>query len=481
MSDQNANWQPQLSILDETRIQDLFNAAVEILENVGVNIHHPQAQKLLDQAAVPSENQLRFSIPREVIKQALKTAAKKITIHSQSGDPVMPLDPWRIYFGTGSDLIYTLNSKKDQQQISRLRDIERSAQLCQALDEIDFIMSFGLPADVPNPDAEPQQYHAIIRRATKPVIMTSFSGMEALERVHEMAVKVAGGDDTFQKKPNYILYGQFVSPLEHDYQALERLLFCAENHIPIIYVPTIMSGASGPITFFGSLALALAETLAGLVIHQLSNPGAPFITGACISPLDMKSGLFPYGSAEWRLNDLAFAELSRHFGIPVFGTGGASDSKRLDAQAGAEYSSSLLTAALAGTNLIHDVGYLNSGLTGSLESIVLGADIIRWVKRFISGIQISENQLAMDVIMETGPAGEFLSHDHTYKNLHQTVWEPLVFNHQDHDSWREAGSKTYERNALDFALEILNSTEKHQLDPNVNQELAEISKYDSKI
>lgn len=481
MSDQSSNWQPRLGLLNETRIQELFSSAAEILETVGVNIHHPQAQILLEQAGASSEKEIRYSIPRELIEKALQTAAKKITIHSQNGEPVMPLDPWRIYFGTGSDLIYTLNSKQDQQRFSRLHDVEHSARLCQALDEIDFIMSFGLPADVPNPDAEPQQYHAILRNATKPVIMTSFSGMEALERVHAMAVKMAGGDDIFRKKPNFILYGQFVSPLEHDFQALDRLLFCAQKQIPIIYVPTIMSGASGPITLHGSLALALSETLVGLVIHQLSNPGAPFITGACISPLDMKSGLFPYGSAEWRLNDLAFAELARYFRIPVFGTGGATDSKRLDAQAGAEYSSSLLSAALAGTNLIHDVGYLNSGLTGSLESIVLGADIIRWVKRFVNGIQISEKQLAMDVIAEIGPAGEFLSHDHTYENLHQNVWEPLVFNHQDYDSWEADGAIRYDKNALAFAQDALNSTRMDILDPDINQDLAEISGYGSEI
>jgi trimethylamine--corrinoid protein Co-methyltransferase len=347
------------------------------------------------------------------------------------------------------------------------------------LDEIDFVMSFALPEDVPNDDAEPQQYFAILENTRKPVIMTSFSGLEAFERVHEMACQVAGGQKAFQEKPNYIMYGQFVSPLEHDFQALERLIFCADHHIPLIYVPTIMSGASGPITLYGSLALALSETLAGLVMHQLQQPGAPFITGACVSPLDMKTGLFPYGSAEWRLNDLIMAEMSRHYGIPVFGTGGATDSKRVDAQAGGEYATSLLAAALAGTNLIHDVGYLNSGLTGSLESIMLGADIIRWVKRYLNGVEVSPETLALDVIQEIGPAGEFLSHEHTFQHLRSSIWVPIALDHQDHDTWEAAGAQEYAQQALDLAQSALQDHSGGDLDGKLRQKLANISRLEN--
>ena len=121
-----------------------------------------------------------------------------------------------------------------------------------------------------------------------------------------------------------------------------------------------MPGVSGPITLAGSLALAIAECLAGLVMHQLQRPGAVYFRHVC-QPDGHDTMLFPYGSPEWRLNDLIMAEMSRYYGLPVFGTGGATDSKQVDEQAGAEYAVSLLVAAVAGTNLIHDVGYLDSG------------------------------------------------------------------------------------------------------------------------
>jgi trimethylamine--corrinoid protein Co-methyltransferase len=214
--------------------------------------------------------------------------------------------------------------------------------------------------------------------------------------------------------------------------AVERLVFCADHEVPLIYIPTIIPGASGPLTLAGSLALAIAECLAGLVMHQVQKPGAPFIFGACVSRLDMRTMLFPYGSPEWRLNDLVMAELARHYGFPVFGTAGATDSRLVDAQAGAEYANSLLVAALAGTNLIHDVGYLDAGLMASLESIVLGVEQIRWVKRSLGRLEVLDQTLGLDAIAEVGPGGLFLEHAHTLEHLRTTVWSPHVL---DRGNW----------------------------------------------
>jgi len=467
-------WKPKLSMMNNEREQQLHKESLKILAEIGLNVHHQEMRDLLKQSGAKIGPGNRVYITEKLVSQALETAPKDIVIYNRQGQATMPLGPHQSYFGTGSDLLFTYNSETGQQRKSILEDVARSARLCDALEEIDFVMSFALPVDVTNEDTEVQQYKAILQNTIKPVIMTSYSGIETMNRLHKMACLVAGGEQTFRKKPNYVMYGQFVSPLEHDSLALERLIFCAVHEVPLIYIPTIMSGATGPITLFGSLVLALSETLAGLVMHQLYHPGAPFITGACVSPIDMKTGLFPYGSAEWRVSDLVMAEMSRYYGIPVFGTGGASDSKIVDAQAGAEYTGSLLVAALAGTNLIHDVGYLNSGLTGSLESIVLGAEIIRWVKRFIGGVDISLETLAMDVIRDIGPAGEFLSHDHTYQNLYQTVWNPIVADHKDYDTWAGEGSQEYVSRAFEFARATLESHQVQILDTGLEEELTKV-------
>lgn len=467
-------WRPKLTLMNRADMERMHGAATEILAMTGLNVHHPEMRRqLIDTGATPGEGP-RVCIPAGMVEDALATPRRAVVIHDRTGEPTMPLDPHQIYFGTGSDLLYTRDLDTGERRSSRLEDVARAARLCDALEEIDFVMSFALPRDVPNEHVESQQYYTLLRSTVKPVIMTSFSGLETLARMHEMACLIAGGDPAFRQRPNYVMYSQFVSPLQHDLRAIERLVFCAEREVPLIYIPTIMPGASGPITLAGALALAIAECLAGLVMHQLRRPGAPFIFGACVSQLDMRTMLFPYGSPDWRLNDLAMAEMARFYHLPVFGTGGATDSKLTDAQAGAEYASSLLVAALAGANLIHDVGYLDSGLTGSLESLLLGAEQIRWVKKFISGTEVSAQTLALATIAAVGPGKQFLDSAHTLEHLRRVTWEPYVADRNGYAPWVAGGSKDYADRARAYTRHLLAAHEPPPLDDSVNKALRDL-------
>jgi trimethylamine---corrinoid protein Co-methyltransferase len=469
-------WRPSLALLSQARMEHLHEAATNILETTGLNVHHPAMRRKLAEAGATVMNDLLVRIPKGMVKDALGTAKHNVVVHNRLGQPVMPLGPHQIYFGLGSDLIYSRDVETGERRLSTLDDVGQASRLCDALDEIDFVMSFALPEGASTEDTEPQQYYAMLRNTVKPIIMTSFSGLPTLERMHAMACLVAGGDRAFREKPNYIMYGQFVSPLQHDLGAIERLVFCADHGIPLIYVPTIMPGVSGPITLAGSLALSIAECLAGLVMHQLQRPGAPFIFGACVSQMDMRTMLFPYGSPEWRLNDLVMAEMSRYYRLPVFGTGGATDSKVVDAQAGAEYASSLLVAAMAGTNLIHDVGYLDSGMTGSLESILLGAEQIRWVRQFMAGMSVSQDTLAAETIAEVGPGKQFLEHAHTIEHLRRVMWQPYVTDRNRYDAWSAAGGKDYALRAREHCRQLLKSHEPQPIELTTEASIRDICK-----
>jgi trimethylamine--corrinoid protein Co-methyltransferase len=168
------------------------------------------------------------------------------------------------------------------------------------------------------------------------------------------------------------------------------------------------------------------------------------------------------------------AELARHYGLPVFGTGGATDSKLIDAQAGTEYAGSLLVAALAGANLIHDVGYLDSGLAGSLESLVLAAEQIRWVKQFVDGLEMSPEALALEAIDEVGPAGDFMGHDHTLEHFRQQMWTPYVVTRASYEDWAEAGALDYRARARHYAKQLVESHQPLPLDASLNRQLREL-------
>lgn len=282
----------RLTLTDSDGVEQLHRSALEVLASTGLNVHHEPMRKRLAANGAGISDGPRVTLPEEMVAQALATPSRLVTIHDRSGSPALSLTPHQIYFGTGSDLFFTRDARTGQRRGAVLEDVARSKRLCDALPEIDFLMSFATPGGVAAELVEPRQYHAMVSYSTKPVIMTVCSGLSAFERLHDMACAVAESEEVFREQPNYVMYGQFVSPLQHDRGAIVRLVFSADHEIPLIYVPTIMPGVSGPVTLAGSLALAIAESLAGLVMHQLQRPGAPFIFGACVGAMGLRTALF---------------------------------------------------------------------------------------------------------------------------------------------------------------------------------------------
>jgi trimethylamine--corrinoid protein Co-methyltransferase len=222
----------------------------------------------------------------------------------------------------------------------------------------------------------------------------------------------------------------------------------------------------------GILAEGLADTLAGLVLSQLRSPGAGFIMGGVFTSLDMRTTAFTYGSPELHLLDAALSDIAKHLGIPVFSTSGCSDSKTFDQQAGIETGLSVLMAALSGASLIHDNGYLESGLLGSLELLVAVDETVSHVKRILQGIPVTPETLAVDVVERVGIGGNFLQDDHTLKHFKTEIWSPGLMNRQMHDSWEASGSKTMFDRCREKVHAILKEhSPKPPLDESLKEEL----------
>jgi trimethylamine--corrinoid protein Co-methyltransferase len=446
---------PTLASIPDKQLDMLHEAALKILADTGLNVHSAEVRSMLRKAGAQVKDDLRVYIPAELVNQSFATAPSRVDIYDRIGEVAMVLEGQRSYFGTGSDLKFTIDLETQQHRESTLRDVELSARLCDRLEGIDFVMSHALPNDVPPQQCEIEQMRVMLANTSKPLCMTLFSGRETFETMHEMACQSCGGESKFRKAPNYIMYGQFVSPLQHDAGAVERLMFCADHAVPVIYVPTIILGASGPVSLAGAIALSNAECLAGLVMHQLRAPGAPFIYGGNVSPLDMKTMVFSYGAPEWRLSEMAISQLSLRYNLPAFGTAGMTDTKVCDSQAGAEWAFTVLSSALSGSNLIHDVGYMDAGLTGSLESLVICDEIISMTRRFLAGFEVNEQTLALDMIDRVGPAGHFMEEDDTLDRFAKDVWYPTIFERDRFDRWQQFGSKDVRQRARDRVRQLL--------------------------
>ena len=460
------------SPLTEQQVYRLHLESLEILERTGVSVQEDEARSLLLDAGCHGGKGNVVRIPAHLVKQALLAAPERIVMHSRDGRRTMPLEADNVFFGTGSDTPNTIDPYTRQRRAAVKDDVRKIALLCDYLDNIDFIMGMGIPQDVPRSVVYVHEFDGMVSGSTKPIIFTANDNRD-METIHEMAVVIAGDEQRLRERPFLMLYAEPVSPLQHTRIGTEKLLFCAKNGIPCAYIPGVMAGANAPVTLAGAITLANAEVLSGLVISQLATPGAPFLYGANVSVLDMKSCIYTYAAPEFSLTNSIFAAMAHYYKLPVWGLAGASDAKTLDAQAAAEATFSILTATLSGGNLIHDVGYLESGLTSCMEMILLGDEIIAMCRRLKRGVELDAGSFATELIDTIGPGGGFLDCDHTLENFRTAHWLPRFMDRRRHDAWKEAGGTTmYDR----LNAEVRSILERHQPQSLRNDQRKEIDR-----
>ena len=432
---------PKLSFLSAEDQARIHRAVLEVLSEIGMKIMHDEARALLQDAGCRVIQDDIVLIPDRLVENAVKTAPENIAVYDREENHVMDLGGRRSYYGTGSDLIYSLNSKDMTRRPCALDDVAQSARVSDALPNIDFIMSFAHPSDEQPERAYLLSFQAMASHSIKPIVCTA-ECRDDLYEIWKIANIIRGGEDNLQAKPYIIHYAEPISPLKHPFDSLDKLLFCAEKDIPVIYSPAPIAGSTAPMTLAGHVVQGLAECFCGLVIHQLKAEGAPFIMGMGPAVLDMVSGECSYNAPEFLMGYMAMAEMSHYYNLPNWGYAGTSDSQIPDEQASFEAGLMTFMAAMVGSNLNHDVGYLDFGRTGSLEMIVISDEIIDQVRRMQHGIPVADHQLALPVIKDAGAEGQVITHEHTVEHLRATQWRPQIFSRMGLEAWEETGRQS---------------------------------------
>ena len=445
---------PALLFLSQADKERIHQAVLEILEKIGMQILHDEALTLLQKAGCRVAEDNIVKIPENLVQGAIRAAPRNIPIHDREGSHVMDIGGRRSYFGTGSDLLYALDAETMKRRHCILDDVSRAARLCDALSNIDFIMSCAHPSDVDPHKAYFAGFQAMVENSSKPIVSTA-EGRNDLREMWRIAGILRGGQEKLRAQPYFIHYAEPISPLKHPFTSLDKLLFCAEKQIPAIYSPAPLSGATAPMTLAGHVAQGLAECFCGLVIHQLKAEGAPFLMGMGAAVMDMATSQSSYNAPEYYLAYMAAIEMSQYYDLPSWGYAGTSDSQIPDGQATLEATFITFLSMMSGANLNHDVGYLDFGRTGSLEMVVIIDEIIDQLRRFQRGIPVNDDELGLDVIKEVGPGGQFLTHKHTLRHFRSTQWRPRLICRDGYEKWEESGSRNLLDRARQRLLEII--------------------------
>jgi len=451
ISNQYAQLSPFSQKLSEGQSQKLYWACLEILERTGVCLYDQEAIDLLRKAGAEVTDGNRVRIPAGMVEKAFNTVPKNVTLYDRNGKRTMQVGGNRSFFGTGSDCLNIIDHRTGERRPAVLKDIEEGMTVCDALEHIDFVMCMFLPSDVRQDILDRYEMEAMINYTTKPIVYvtTEFSGCKDAV---EMAELVTGGVDELRYKPFASCYINVTTGLRHNEEALQKLLYLSGKGLPFTYIPSAQGGVTAPMTIAGTMAVNNTGVLAGLVLSQLKREGAPFIMpGWGGNMLDMRTTTQPYADPEKRGQAIDFAN---YLGLPTFSLGGCSESKCVDQQAAAESALTLFTDAMFGGNLIHDVGYLESGLSGSLPQLAICNEIISWLEAFMRETEINDDTLALDLIDQVGPDGQYLDNPHTLKHFKER-WYPSLFERSNYDNWLSRGGKDLGERANDQIDNIL--------------------------
>jgi len=428
-------------VLSDDQCEQIGLAAFEVLERVGARFGDGEALDILNKAGcrVGRDNVVRF--PAGLIAEALNSAPRRFALYTRSGEPAMKIEPNRVYFGPGPTCPNFIDPETHARRPFVKQDAALTARVCDVLENIDYVMSLGSISDVPPDKADVHEFDAMVRQTTKPLMSWSFS-RRSLGQIHRMCAAVKGSEEAFAREPFMIFYAEPSSPLKHSAEAVQKLIYCARHRIPLVYTPCPIAGATAPATLAGVLVQDLAETLGGVVLSQLIAPGTPIVVGGVMSILDMRTTILSYGAPELALLSAAATEVARHLGLPMFSTAGCTDSKRLDEQAAIEASMSIVVAALSGANFVHDVGFIESAMTGSLEQLVMSDEIIGMARHVARGIRVDDETLGVEAIAAAVDTGDYLTLDHTARHFRGEFWFPRLMDRRRHDEWADDGGQT---------------------------------------
>lgn len=450
---------PKLTVLSNDQKKEIHFAALEVLERTGVKMTHKKGREILAGAGAKVVGD-RVRIPGWLVEDAIKKAPSRLVLGKRNGERSVFLEGDRSFYGPSLDCMEYLDPATNIRCDFTTDHCRVTASLTDHLSNFDWSMVIGMASDVPPEISDRVIVRQALTHSTKPLVFCTHS-VENEKDVFEMALAVCGSRENFERAPTIVHYSEPISPLTYYDPAVDKILFSVENGIPLINFSAPQLGGSAPATFAGTIVQGCAESLSGLVLGQQVKPGASMIFGSQTTIMDMRTTIFSYGAPEMALMISAMAEMAQFYQLPFYGTSGATDAKFNDPQAGIEATFQTLTAGLVGSSLVHDCSsWMDHGSMVSPAYMVMVNEILHMVNKYMEGIEISDDTVAVDLIDKVGPGGNYLREKHTMDNF-KNVWYSDLFDRSILKTWEAKGSKTFEDRLREKTLKAM----KHQTEP----------------
>lgn len=434
---------PKLKLLDDSLVEQIVDEAREVLCTLGVEIHNPGVLDLLaGHGATVDPARSHAVLTRDIIDRAVASAPSSFELFDVAGARTHRFEGDAVYFTPGSAAITVLDGSTGEVRPPDTADYVRYAKLVAGLRHIASQSTAMIPADVPERISDSYRLYLSLLYCAKPVITGAFT-IEAFELMRDLQLAVRGSRAELEAKPLTVFSCCPTSPIKWSDVTSQNVVDCATWGIPIELIAMPLSGFMAPVTLAGTLIQHTAESLSGLVISQLTRPGAPVLYGGSPAIFDVRYETTPMGAVETMMLDCANAEIGRALGLPTQGYIALSDAKQLDAQAGLETAMGATLAALSGLNSISGPGMLDFESCQSLEKLVVDHEICGMALRLVRGIEPRDDFPARPLFEELLRERHLLIAKHTRRWLKDQITFPgPVIDRANLSRWTEEGRLT---------------------------------------
>ena len=457
----------KLEVISQSDYQMIHDASIKILEETGVAFHSDEALEICKHHGLKVVGNIVY-FTRKMVEDAIEKCPKTFPWEARNIEKSVTVgEGFLIQPNLGPVFIQDLDGGR---RMATLQDFGNIQKLCQNSDVVHLTGSVPVsPSDVPQGERHLHIIYETLKNTDKPVIGHTGYKHEAKETLD--MVEIALGKKLSQG--HYVAVAiNPLSPLGYSDDALETIMEYANRNQIIYLAPMVMAGTSGPITLLGTAVLQNTEILAGLTFIQLINPGNPVLYSIASNAAYMKTGSFIGGNPEGLVMDIANLQMGLdYYKLPTRVLAGVTDSKVVDCQAGYETMQNLMLGILGGGHIIVQcMGVLDAIMTTSYEKFIIDEELIKRMVRIKQGIEVSEAELALEIIQEIGHDGTYLTHQSTFEKC-RSRWMPSISTCESYIDWKAAGSEDVVTRANKKYKEILAAAPESLLDKDVENSL----------
>jgi len=445
---------PTVRFLTDDLIKQIIDEAVHILCRLGLQIHNKQILSLLaDHQAKVDMDHFHVNLTEEIIQKAIKTAPPSFQLYDVKGNQTHDFSGYNVYFTPGSTALNILDGQTQEMRKPFTNDFIDFSKIMAQLEHIASTSTAFIPTDVHEKISDSYRLFLSLLYCEKPVVTGAFTA-ESFDVMKDLQLAVRHSESELKKKPLTIFSCCPTSPLKWSEVTSQNLIDCARYAIPVEFIAMPLAGFIAPVTLTGTLIQHTAETLSGVVISQLSNPGTPILYGGSPAIFDHRYETTPMGAVETMMIDCAYNEIGKFLNLPTQAYISMSDAKQLDAQAGLESGAGATLAALAGINSISGPGLIDLENCLSLEKLVLDNEMCGMTFRLIDGITPRDDFPALPIFQELLREKHLLIAEHTTRYRHKEIFFPgPAIDRANRERWKQQG-------AMDLNARLHNEVQK---------------------